>query len=204
MKNDINIFEVGLGGRFDATNVIDAKIGIITNISKDHTEYLGNKISEIASEKAGIIKKDTILITSAKNKGLKVIKNWSYKKTEKAFIHGIDFKCIKIDEIFKYKSEDNIYFKTNLKGSHQAVNLSLSIKACEVLNEYFNFEIDKNKIIKSLKNLKWPARFQIISRSPDKILDVAHNVSAIKNLVKNIKNMYPNKKFNVMIRLNHA
>ena len=76
MKNDINIFEVGLGGRFDATNVIDAKIGIITNISKDHTEYLGNKISEIASEKAGIIKKDTILITSAKNKGLKVIKNW--------------------------------------------------------------------------------------------------------------------------------
>ncbi len=201
MKNDINIFEVGLGGRFDATNVIDAKIGIITNISKDHTEYLGNKISEIASEKAGIIKKDTILITSAKNKGLKVIKNWSYKKTEKAFIHGIDFKCIKIDEIFKYKSEDNIHFKTNLKGSHQAVNLSLSIKACEVLNEYFKFEIDKNKIIKSLKNLKWPARFQIISRSPDKILDVAHNVSAIKNLVKNIKNMYPNKKFNVMISM---
>ena len=70
---------------FDATNVIDAKIGIITNISKDHTEYLGNKISEIASEKAGIIKKDTILITSAKNKGLKVIKKLVIQKNRKSF-----------------------------------------------------------------------------------------------------------------------
>ena len=90
-KNNINIFEVGLGGKYDATNIVDSQISIITNVSKDHTEYLGNTISKIAQEKVGIVKKGSFLITSANGRGLKVIKEYASKKTNKIFFYNKDF-----------------------------------------------------------------------------------------------------------------
>ena len=198
-KNNINIFEVGLGGKYDATNIVDSQISIITNISKDHTEYLGNTISKIAKEKVGIVKKDSYLITSANRRGLEVIKDYARKKTNKIFIYNKDFKVLTNNDVYKFISDKNYFYKTNLVGSHQTKNISLSIKTCEVLNRYFKKNISAKSITKSLTNISWPARFQILSSNPLKIVDVAHNLASIKNLINNIRNFYPNKKFNILI-----
>ena len=198
-KNNINIFEVGLGGKYDATNIVDSQISIITNISKDHTEYLGNTISKIAKEKVGIVKKDSYLITSANRRGLEVIKDYARKKTNKIFIYNKDFKVLTNNDVYKFISDKNYFYKTNLVGSHQTKNISLSIKTCEILNRYFKKNISDKSITKSLTNISWPARFQILSSNPLKIVDVAHNLASIKNLITNIENFYPNKKFNILI-----
>ena len=198
-KNNINIFEVGLGGKYDATNIVDSQISIITNISKDHTEYLGNTISKIAKEKVGIVKKDSYLITSANGRGLQVIKDYARKKTNKIFIYNKDFKVLTNNDVYKFISDKNYFYKTNLVGSHQTKNISLSIKTCEILNRYFKKNISDKSITKSLTNISWPARFQILSSNPLKIVDVAHNLASIKNLINNIRNFYPNKKFNILI-----
>ena len=198
-KNNINIFEVGLGGKYDATNIVDSQISIITNISKDHTEYLGNTISKIAKEKVGIVKKDSYLITSANRRGLEVIKDYARKKTNKIFIYNKDFKVLTNNDVYKFISDNNYFYKTNLVGSHQTKNISLSIKTCEILNRYFKKNISDKSITKSLTNISWPARFQILSSNPLKIVDVAHNLASIKNLINNIRNFYPNKKFNILI-----
>ena len=198
-KNNINIFEVGLGGKYDATNIVDSQISIITNISKDHTEYLGNTISKIAKEKVGIVKKDSYLITSANRRGLEVIKDYARKKTNKIFIYNKDFKVLTNNDVYKFISDKNYFYKTNLVGSHQTKNISLSIKTCEILNRYFKKNISAKSITKSLTNISWPARFQILSSNPLKIVDVAHNLASIKNLITNIENFYPNKKFNILI-----
>ena len=119
-KNNINIFEVGLGGKYDATNIIDSQISIITNVSKDHTEYLGNTISKIAKEKVGIVKKDSYLITSANGIGLKVIKNYASKKTNKIFIYNKDFKVIPHNNMNKFISErDFLSNKFNRKSPNK-------------------------------------------------------------------------------------
>ena len=200
-KNNINIFEVGLGGKYDATNIIDSQISIITNVSKDHTEYLGNTISKIAKEKVGIVKKDSYLITSANGIGLKVIKNCASKKTNKIFIYNKDFKVIPHNNMNKFISERDFFYQTNLIGSHQIKNISLSIKTCEILNRFFKKNISTNNISKSLININWPARFQILSNNPLKIIDVAHNIDSVQNLIDNIRNLYPKKKFNILVAM---
>ena len=200
-KNNINIFEVGLGGKYDATNIIDSQISIITNVSKDHTEYLGNTISKIAKEKVGIVKKDSYLITSANGIGLKVIKNCASKKTNKIFIYNKDFKVIPHNNMNKFMSERDFFYQTNLIGSHQIKNISLSIKTCEILNRFFKKNISTNNISKSLININWPARFQILSNNPLKIIDVAHNIDSVQNLIDNIRNLYPKEKFNILVAM---
>ena len=198
-KNDINIFEVGLGGKYDATNIVDSQISIITNVSKDHTEYLGNTISKIAQEKVGIVKKGSYLITSANGRGLRVIKDYASKKTNKIFIYNKDFKVVTNNDKHKFISEKDYFYKTNLIGSHQTKNISLSIKTCEILNRYFEKNISTKNISRSLMNINWPGRFQILCYSPLRIIDVAHNLASIKNLINNIRNLYPNKKFNILV-----
>ena len=107
-KNIFNIFEVGLGGRFDATNVIDSEISIITNIGKDHKEYLGNTLLKIAKEKIGIIKKDSFFITGMKPYPLYRVKDYILKKTKKIYVLKKDFQIENNKEFYKY---ENLTFK---------------------------------------------------------------------------------------------
>ena len=180
-KNDINIFEVGLGGKFDATNVVKSKVSIITNIGIDHQEYLGNTITSIAREKAGIIRANGFVSTNAKGKGLKVIKEYAKKK--KASIY--------IGETNDYTS---FRYKTNLIGTHQVENLFLSVNTIKILTKHFNFRVSEKNIESALKKVKIPGRYQVFSKKPLKIIDTAHNLAAIKNLVKNIKIIFGYKR----------
>ncbi len=169
---DFLVLEVGLGGRYDATNICKPIISIITNISLDHTNILGNNILDIAKEKAGIIKKGIPLYTTCKDKDILAIFK---KKTDDIFLIDVDKEC----ELDYNKFTTNIDgFKLPLYGKHQVENFLLSKK---VLND---LKIDDKIIKKSLKNIKHPARLEKINKNF--IFDGAHNVSATKSLVKSL------------------
>ena len=192
-KNDINIFEVGLGGKFDATNIIKSDISLITNVGKDHMEYLGNSISKIANEKAGIIKKRAHVITSATGIALSIIKNHAKLQKSEIYEYKKDFIVNDISDSSEYISDKKIIFKSSLKGLHQKKNLALTLKTCEILNDNFNLEI--KKVQNSLSKVKWKCRFQILQSNPIKIVDSAHNINAFNNLIENLDYYYKNKKF---------
>jgi dihydrofolate synthase/folylpolyglutamate synthase len=199
-KNDINIFEVGLGGKFDATNVIKSKIGIITNIEKDHVEYLGDSLKEIAYEKIGITNMGSKLITSAKSESLKVFDEYCKKNQTEIFIINNDFSISKKNKNFIYTSKElSIKFKSKLKGAHQNQNLGVSIKAIEVSKREYGLRINKLKLKKSLSEVFNPGRFQTVSRDPLLIIDISHNIHSVKTLIENFKLEYNKKKINIII-----
>ena len=181
------MLEVGLGGRLDATNIIDSDISIITSIGIDHTEFLGSTIDSIALEKAGVMrpfkksifaqdKPPAALFQYAKNNSVNLlVHNNDYSVTRNAKTWGIKSKNITIENI------------PNLKmiGDYQYNYAAASTMAlAEILPECIS---DDNQTKEALCNTQISGRFQYLKKSPDIILDVAHNEDASKSLARNIK-----------------
>jgi len=201
-ENDFNVLEVGMGGRWDATNVIKPLVSVITNISKDHTEYLGDTLKDIASEKACIIKTGTPVITGARGEALEVIKNEAHKTSSELYISGKDFKLVDTSDkgLYYIGSIWNIEnISSTLKGSYQHENLALAIKAIEMLTESGRINIQEETLGNGLANTDWRGRFQIVRTDPPLILDCAHNTGAAKALVSSLRDSYPGVKFIFLI-----
>ena len=187
-KVDIAVIEVGLGGRLDATNVGSPIVSIITNIERDHEAILGSRITDIAFEKAGIIKGDGILISAeAKSATLKVLASECRRKraafyrlnrdffiddSEKAEVRGQKIGGI----TFSFKGRRRVFkdLKTNLLGKHQLQNAACALAALEVLEED-GYDITESAVRKGLENIFWPGRLEIVSKRPLIVLDCAHN-----------------------------
>ncbi len=204
-KIDILVCEVGMGGRFDATNVLPSFIEIITKIGLDHTEFLGKTYKEIANEKAGIIKEKTIVLSAKQKKdAMKVIKKKTKDKNSEIFIYGEDFKGKLLDisqdgMIFNFYGKEKMKnLKTQLLGLHQVENLSIAIETSLILKEK-GYKIKEESIRKAIENINWPCRFQLLRKNPYIIVDGAHNVDGVKNLMKNLKRIFPNKKFSFLV-----
>ena len=186
-KVDWAVIETGMGGRLDATNIIKPALSIITNISLEHREYLGNTLTQIAGEKAGIIKTRTPLVTGVRQKkAISEIKRIAAEKRAPMFLLGTDFKVRRNQgQTFSYYGMRNVWHKlqTALAGSFQVDNAALVLAACELIGE--------NKASMTLKNIQeglgkhqWPGRLEIVSNDPFIILDGAHNLAAAQNLAK--------------------
>ena len=173
---DIAIIETGLGGRLDATNIINPILSLITNVGLDHEKYLGDTIKKIAKEKAGIIKKSGPVVISEYQPAIKDI------FIEKA--ESLDTK------IYFVKSAKN-NFNTDLKGSFQKNNVAGVVKSISILN---NFKIKKNNIQKGLmnvvKNTGLKGRWEVFSKSPLTICDTGHNLDAFKEIKKSVSNIH--------------
>ncbi len=189
-KISIAIIEVGMGGRLDATNVIDPLITIITNIGYDHTDILGNTLQKIAYEKSGIIKPNSTLILSESNSLT------DYIFIEKANKYNIPI-LIASDEFQLYDLKNHYFsvYKKNkklydicpdIKGYYQKKNIKAVLTAINVLN-YKLTNISHNSIIEGLRNIKkntgLKCRYHVISYNPLTILDIAHNIDGINNIV---------------------
>lgn len=174
---DIVILETGLGGRFDATNVIENNIcSIITNINFDHTERLGDTIEKIAFEKAGIIKNNCPVIINKSNLGLDVIKNFAKGKKSEVF-------SVFVEENFPVTN-------LSLHGIYQKENLALVLKVIDILN----LEISEKELIEALKNVKHPCRFEYLEKY-NILIDGAHNPNGTKALRDSLSYYFPNQKF---------
>lgn len=189
---DAVILEVGLGGRLDATNVIeDPELCIITSLSLDHTDRLGDTIEKIAAEKCGIIKGSVPVITTEnqKEEALSVIREKAQNLTlvpvplvKEETLSGITFDFGTIDDIF-----------CPLTGCHQAENAAISITAAKMLG------ISDSDIKEGIKNTVHSARMEKVSDDPLFIIDGAHNESAMEYLFKNLKKLLPPGKKTLII-----
>ena len=166
IKPEYVIIEVGLGGRLDATNIINPIISVITNIGFDHKKFLGNTLIQIANEKAGIIKSSADTVIGEYDENLnKVFESHALEKNSK--IH--------------YADQSVNFYKSDLQGFYQYRNINTAIKTIEKMN---SFVVDKTKLENGInnvvKNTNLIGRWQIIDSSPLIIFDVAHNFNSIK------------------------
>ena len=193
---DFGVIEVGLGGTLDSTNVIKPIIQVITSISFDHTNLLGNTLEKIAREKAGIIKRGIpTVIYPQQEEVLKVIKNKCFEMDSELYIannENLKFKNIvnldKPYQLLKYNNEIDILLP--LLGEHQIINLSVAMQAIEVLNSKNIIDISIANIVKSIKNVSWKGRLEVLSNNPYVVIDGAHNIQGIKTLSRNIKKYF--------------
>jgi len=203
---DIAVIEVGMGGRLDATNILMPEVSVITCIDYDHREYLGDTLSEIAYEKAGIIKDSIPVVVSSQAPGvLEVIEAKAKEKNSEVYLYGRDFSAVLKREdpsgiCFDYFGGDSfdihdLYLP--LIGEHQMQNATVAIKAVELLSKKItpNSELrTPNFIREGLKDVKWPGRLEMIQDNPPILIDGAHNPAAAvmlsRALVKNFLGIY--------------
>lgn len=189
-KVDVCVVETGLGGKLDSTNIVKKPIAsLITTISMDHTNILGNTIEEIAQNKAGIIKENVpVFIYPQEKPALDIIKKEAFEKN--ARIYDFKFDEIKIKNEnesfneFDFRSYKNI--KTSLIGKVQIYN------ACNAINllDYFKgqFSLDEETIKRGIYESTNPGRLQIISKDPRVLIDGSHNKESIDALINSLKN----------------
>lgn len=181
---DFIILETGLGGRLDATNIINSNIALITNVSFDHTAILGNTLQEIAFEKAGIIKNNELCFYAQNlyelefeiSKKTNNFENVLQKDKFNITLNKSNFETI--------ITIDNFTFNIPLFGKFQAHNFLLAYYTAK----YFN--INNETIQSGLSKVKWQARFEIFSKNPTVILDAAHNDDSIQKLTENLMEIY--------------
>ena len=184
---DIAIIEVGMGGRFDSTNIISPILSVITNISIDHAKFLGTNISDIAKEKAGIIKEKTpVVIGETQNETKPIFLDFANTKNS---------KIVFADE-FYYES-----YNCDLKGNYQKKNIKTVLKSVELLNN-IGFKIEnihlKDGIKYIVKNTSFQGRWQVLQKEPMMICDTAHNEAALKEVISQLNN-FDNSNLNFII-----
>jgi dihydrofolate synthase/folylpolyglutamate synthase len=184
-KVDWAVMEAGMGGRLDATNIISPELCIITNISLEHREYLGQTVSKIAAEKAGIIKSGVPVVTGVRQRdAVAEICSIAESKGAPVYRYGHDFRIRRQDEkIFTYRGIDTTWraLQTSLKGDFQLGNLALALASCEILGRT-RIQVTENCIRSGLVNTHWPGRLEWVSESPAILLDGAHNLMAARRL----------------------
>jgi dihydrofolate synthase/folylpolyglutamate synthase len=181
------VIETGMGGRLDATNIIHPAVCIITNVSMEHREYLGNTLARITAEKAGIIKQATPVVTAIKQRKAKsIIQRIAFKNSAPLYTLGENFRVRRQRSGgFSYYGLENTWHRlhTALLGHYQVENAALAIAACELLNKD-KTAISEKSIRSGLKKTRWPGRLEIVSGHPMIILDGAHNLSAARKLTR--------------------
>lgn len=203
---DIVLYEVGLGGRLDSTNIIYPLISVITSIGLDHTNILGDTYEKIAYEKAGIIKNGVKVVAAVKQQeALNVIINEAQAKKAQLYLLGNQFtvenhQSMENGESFGVKTAFQQLDKLEIQmiGKHQTENAGLAVMTAILLKNYYSFLIDEENIKNGLKRAYWPGRFEIISKQPFIMMDGAHNEEGIQSLVLELQRRYPERRKRVI------
>ncbi len=179
---DVAVIEVGMLGRWDATNVINSDVAVITNIALDHTEYAGPTVEHIATEKAGIIKPSSIVVLGETDEILREI--FLKPNARASILRGDDFDCednrLAVGgRLISVRSPRTVYedILVPLHGQHQGENASLAICAVEA---FFDAIIDRQILDAALENVVMPGRFEVLAHQPLVIVDGAHNPAGAK------------------------
>lgn len=196
------VVETGMGGRLDATNIVSPALAVITNISLEHREYLGNTIRAIAREKAGIIKPRTPVVTGVRQPtAVAEVEAAAADNHAPLFRLGKDFRVRRLPNgSFSYVGIDATWqqMKTNLTGSHQAENAALALAACEVLDRH-GLQLSEDQIRTGLLQTSWPGRLEVVSTEPFVLLDGAHNLTAARNLAGHLKSELSQRRITLIV-----
>ncbi len=199
---DFAVMETGLGGRLDATNVVDALVCVLTPMSLEHTQILGKKLQNITKEKVAIVKNpEQIVIVSQQPSEVRRIiqKHCDCLQAKTLFLNeDIRFETVWQDHrelVFTVQipGHDDFDFTSSLLGPHQAANAAVAVGAVTALKD-LGFQIKREAIINGVAQTRWPGRFEIVARNPFVILDGAHNVASMKILKETILALFPKRK----------
>lgn len=205
-KVDVMILETGLGGRFDATNVVTPILSVITPIGKDHEEFLGNTLSKIAFEKAGIAKPNIPCLAAKQNFSVKQTLREEIIKRSAIWFYAPDLCSISAKDIALDGMPVNIQigatkfgpFQFSLTGLHQLVNLQTAVSAIHLLKQ---FPVSPEQIKKGIESVCWRGRLEVLSRKPLILYDVGHNIHGIRQVVSTLKKILPGQKAQIILAL---
>ncbi|MBE9537227.1 MAG: bifunctional folylpolyglutamate synthase/dihydrofolate synthase [Proteobacteria bacterium] len=194
---DMAVIETGLGGRLDATNILKPLVSVITPVAIDHCEYLGDTLEAVAAEKAGIIKPSVpVVFGKQPDEVLAVLEADASGKKSETLRFDCDYRRNSLPEgKFQYKgiSIELDGLGLSLVGSHQQDNAAVAIAATECLSGS-GLAVAEPAIRQGLMSVFWPGRYEVISKSPDIILDGAHNPAGVGVLTETMEIRYPRKK----------
>ena len=203
---DYQVIEVGLGGRIDATNVVRPEVCVITSISYDHTDVLGNTLGEIAGEKAGIIKPGAVVLTAPQSpEVMEVIEKVCREKEVRLVKAGSDITWQKGEftegvQAFKVKGLNGEYYlQMPLLGEYQMENAAVAVAVVEVLAEKGATEVTKESIINGLSRVSCPGRLQVLRREPWLVVDEAHNAYSMQKLGEALKEYFEYGKLTLIL-----
>jgi len=203
---DFVVLETGLGGRLDATNVVESMVAVITPISLEHTHILGDTLDKIAYEKAAIIKRrQDVVVAPQQPDALEVIlKRCEYFKIKPVIVQQ-DIRIRKVrqgleNQLIHVTTPGGEYqnLEVLLLGDHQGNNAAAAISVAESIKAK-GFFISMNAIYQGLKSAFWPIRFEIIRNNPLVILDAAHNEDSMLRLVETVRSFFGNKKVQLVL-----
>jgi dihydrofolate synthase/folylpolyglutamate synthase len=174
---DVAVIEVGMLGRWDATNVVNSAVAVITNIALDHTEFAGPRLEDIAFEKVGISKPGSVLVVGDTNEELREI--WNAAESAAVLLRGNDFEISENElavggRMIDVRTERAVYkeLPLPLHGQHQGENASIALTAVE---EFFGNVLDIEVVREGFAAVKMPGRFEVLGRGPLVVIDGAHN-----------------------------
>jgi len=187
-STDFVVLETGLGGRLDATNVVNPLISVITNVSRDHTELLGSNIEKIAREKAAIIKKNGLVVTATSGEALEVVEKTCRAKDAVLCVVGDEVLVEHLSsalsrQTFNLSFFGNSYkFSIRLLGRHQLTNAAIAFSVIEMLKTFHKVEVAKKAVKKGLLEARIPCRLELVQKKPLVFLDGAHNPGGVQTL----------------------
>ena len=201
---DWAVIETGMGGRLDATNILTPKLAIITNISIEHRAYLGNSISAIAGEKAGIIKQGVPVVTGVHQpSAIKAVADKAHSLNTQVYRSGHSFKTHRIPKGNKFNyfglSQTWRNIELGLQGLHQIDNAGLALAGCEIINQNNDADLTEASIRTGLKQTTWPGRLEIVNQTPCIILDGAHNLMSARMLGRYLSDNFADRKITLVI-----
>lgn len=206
-KVDIAVIEVGMGGRFDATNVLKPVLSVIAHIALDHQEYLGDTLEKIAFEKAGIIKENVPVVIGVQEENVRLYlekiaaeRNASYQAVHREQLLDIGVNESGTRVSVNHPFYGKLQFQLALHGYHQAENCLNVIAGCDLLTRS-GLPIDRETLIAGLEASRWPSRFERINTVyPLKLyLDGTHNPDGARALVKTVETIYPGQKVDLLM-----
>ncbi len=204
---DYVVWETGLGGRLDVTNIIHPVISIITNVGHDHMDRLGDTLSAIAAEKAGIIKAGIPVVSAVTQpEVVEVVKRIASEKKSSLYLLGEQFQVTELsvsenEQSFRYeglfRTIDDL--KITLSGIHQQMNAAVAVMALEVLRQYNALVIEDEVLAEGLRTTAWPGRMEMVQSQPRILIDGAHNPEGAEMLADTLKNTYSYDRLHIMM-----
>lgn len=180
---DYAVIEVGIGGEHDKTNVIIPEVSVITTIGLDHEKIIGPTLKDIAKEKSGIIKSDRpVVLGNVPQDVLEILLNKAQSENSKSFLLGRDFQIKIMPDVIEYQDSKTIY-NFALRPLVEAYDIGVAVQVIQLLQ----LDLDRKKIEEAINETRIPGRYDVIQTSPEIIVDGAHNLQAMENLLNLVR-----------------
>ncbi|GAA3408357.1 bifunctional folylpolyglutamate synthase/dihydrofolate synthase [Paenibacillus hodogayensis] len=206
---DFVVWETGLGGRLDSTNVVTPIVSVITNVGHDHMEILGETLAQVAEEKAGIIKPGVPVVSAVEQpEAIESIRRAAAERKSTLYLMNeqfrfepvrsdLDRQTLRFSGPFRRLDDIDI----TLNGAHQLKNAAVALMTLEVLRQYYAVVLDEEPFRQGMSSAQWPGRLEMVSRDPRVLLDGAHNPEGAETLAEALSTVYRYDKLHMMIAM---